>query len=66
MFVIILIISVICFIFLLSGKGPNKRVTCDQQKQLHKWIYMNQDGNEYMVCGACKLLPGGNFEEKEF
>jgi len=65
MFIFIVIISILCIILLSSGTSQKTGKTCDQNKMLHEWEYKNIEGNEYMVCKRCKLLPGGNFEEGE-
>ena len=65
MFIFFIIITILYIILLSSGLSQKKGKTCDQNKMLHEWEYKNREGNEYIVCKRCKLLPGGSFEEGE-
>ena len=53
------------FFKLLGSKSIESKKTCDQVNEPHKWTWKGEDGNNYMVCQNCGMLPGGGAEENE-
>lgn len=42
-----------------------KQPFCYTLKITHKWVRKGEEPDTYLVCETCKMLPGGQIEEKE-
>jgi len=64
MILFIVMILTILFLFYSGTSQETLKTTCDGLNKPHKWVERdNLDGNHYLVCKECKMLPGGNMEE---
>jgi len=62
MFILFLIFVLLSIVMLMSNNTVPK-TTCDQIGKPHKWVTKKVGENEYLVCEACRMLPGGHKEE---
>ena len=63
--VLIILAGIVIAMVINGSKMANKR-TCDELGYPHKWrrVYHNET-DYYLVCKNCKMLPGGQIEERD-
>ena len=66
MVILVIMAGLVIFLMFAGSSEDTSSKTCDALNEPHKWVYKdNLDGNHYLACSVCKMLPGGDMEESD-